>query len=152
MIVAGAPGVKVHGPEGPRREARADALAGVRTTDVPGRAKKMHRDMGGKVDDSTGMNNTRDHIIFFFAQKMYYLERIGKTEAYNRLIDLFEQINLERLLTYLTQYYSVDISREMDDFFLEEGELVFVSRRGNTRYKHVYRDNRLWLVGIELLD
>jgi len=98
------------------------------------------------------MNNTRDHIIFFFAQKMYYLERIGKTEAYNRLIDLFEQINLERLLTYLTQYYSVDISREMDDFFLEEGELVFVSRRGNTRYKHVYRDNRLWLVGIELLD
>jgi hypothetical protein len=108
--------------------------------------------MNRSVDDSTGMNNTRDHIIFFFAQKMYYLERIGKTEAYNRLIDLFEQINLEQLLAYLTQYYSVDISREMDDFFLEEGELVFVSRKGNTRYKHVYRNNRLWLVGIELLD
>jgi len=108
--------------------------------------------MGQAVDDSTGMNNTRDHIIFFFAQKMYYLERIGKTEAYNRLLDLFEQINLEQLLGYLTQYYSVDIAREMDDFFLEEGELVFVSRRGNARYKHVYRDNRLWLVGIELLD
>ena len=98
------------------------------------------------------MNDTRDHIIFFFAQKMYYLERIGKTEAYNRLIDLFEQINLDGLLAYLTRYYSVDIARELDDFFLEEGELVFVSRRGDCRYKHVYRDGHLWLVGIELLE
>jgi hypothetical protein len=56
------------------------------------------------------------HIIFFFAQKMYYLERVGRTEAYNRLIDLFEQINLDGLLNYLTRYYSVDISRELDDF------------------------------------
>ncbi len=98
------------------------------------------------------MNNTRDHIIFFIAQKMYYLERIGHTEAYNRLIDHFEQINLDRLLTYLTRYYAVDISRELDDFFLEEGELVFISRRGDFRFKHVYRDDRLWLVGIEELS
>ena len=97
------------------------------------------------------MNNTRDHIIFFIAQKMFYLERIGKTEVYNRLIDHFEQINLEGLLAYLTRYYTVDISRELDDFFLEEGELVFISRRGDFRYKHVYRENRFWLVGIEEL-
>ncbi len=97
------------------------------------------------------MNNTRDHIIFFIAQKMYYLERIGRTEVYNRLIDHFEQINLDRLLSYLTGYFSVDIGREMDDFYLEEGELVFISRRGNYRFKHVYRDNRIWLVGIEML-
>ena len=98
------------------------------------------------------MNNTRDHIVFVFAQKMYYLERIGQTEAYNRLIDLFEQINLDSLLNYLTRYYSVDIGRELDDFFLEEGQLVFISRRGDHRYKHVYRDGKLWLVGIELLE
>lgn len=98
------------------------------------------------------MNNTRDHIIFFFAQKMYYLERVGKTEIYNRLIDLFEQINLDGLLNYLTRYYSVDIARELDDFYMEEGELVFVSRRGDSRFKHVWRDNRLWLVGIEALE
>ena len=97
------------------------------------------------------MNNTRDHIIFFIAQKMFYLERIGKTEVYNRLIDHFEHINLEGLLTYLTRYYTVDISRELDDFFLEEGELVFISRRGDFRYKHVYRENHFWLVGIEEL-
>ncbi len=98
------------------------------------------------------MNNTRDHIIFFFAQKMYYLERVGKTEIYNRLIDLFEQINLDGLLNYLTRYYSVDIARELDDFYMEEGELVFVSRRGNSRFKHIWRNNRLWLVGIEALE
>ena len=98
------------------------------------------------------MNNTRDHIIFFFAQKMYYLERVGKTEIYNRLIDLFEQINLDGLLNYLTRYYSVDIARELDDFYMEEGELVFVSRRGDSRFKHIWRDNRLWLVGIEALE
>ena len=98
------------------------------------------------------MNSTRDHIIFFFAQKMYYLERVGKTEIYNRLIDLFEQINLDGLLNYLTRYYSVDIARELDDFYMEEGELVFVSRRGDSRFKHIWRDNRLWLVGIEALE
>jgi hypothetical protein len=116
------------------------------------KAKKVQLDFCKNVDDSTGMNNTRDHIVFFFAQKMYYLERIGQTEAYNRLIDLFEQINLDGLLNYLTRYYSVDIGRELDDFFLEEGQLVFISRRGNHRYKHVYRDGKLWLVGIELLE
>jgi hypothetical protein len=98
------------------------------------------------------MNNTRDHIIFFFAQKMYYLERVGKTETYNRLIDLFEQINLDGLLNYLTRYYSVDIARELDDFYIEEGELVFVSRRGDSRFKHVWRDNRFLLQGIEILE
>ena len=80
---------------------------------------------------------------------MYYLERVGKKESYNRLIDHFEQINLDKLLSYLTRYYSVDITRELDDFYLEEGELVFVSRRGKYRFKHVYRSNRLCLVGIE---
>jgi hypothetical protein len=116
------------------------------------KAKKVQLDSRKNVDDSTGMNNTRDHIVFFFAQKMYYLERIGQTEAYNRLIDLFEQINLDGLLNYLTRYYAVDIGRELDDFFLEEGQLVFISRRGDHRYKHVYRDGKLWLVGIELLE
>jgi len=96
------------------------------------------------------MENTRDHIIFFMAQKMYYLERIGKTETYNRLVDHFEQINLEGLLSYLTRYYTVDIRREMDDFYLEEGQLVFVTRLEGCRFKHLYRDGRLWLVGIEL--
>ena len=108
--------------------------------------------MNPPVDDRTRMNDTRDHIIFFFAQKMYYLERVGRTETYNRLIDLFEQINLDGLLTYLTRYYSIDIAREMDDFYLEEGNLVFVSRRADYRFKHVYRDSRLWLVGIEILE
>lgn len=108
--------------------------------------------MRGAVDDHFRMNNTRDHIIFFFAQKMYYLERVGKTEAYNRLIDLFEQINLDGLLNYLTRYYSVDIARELDDFYIEEGELVFVSRREDCRFKHVWRDDRFWLIGIETLE
>ncbi len=100
------------------------------------------------VDYKRGMENTRDHIIFFMAQKMYYLERVGKTESYNRLVDHFEQINLDKLLNYLTRYYSVDISRELDDFYLEEGELVFITRRGPYRFKHIYRDNHLCLVGI----
>jgi len=108
--------------------------------------------MRGAVDDHFRMNNTRDHIIFFFAQKMYYLERVGKTEAYNRLIDLFEQINLDGLLNYLTRYYSVAIARELDDFYIEEGELVFVSRREDCRFKHVWRDDRFWLIGIETLE
>lgn len=106
---------------------------------------------GVTVDYKSRMNNTRDHIIFFIAQKMYYLERVGQNETYSRLIDHFEQINLDKLLNYLTRYYAVDISRELDDFFLEEGELVFISRKGNFRYKHVYRNNCLWLVGIEIL-
>jgi hypothetical protein len=29
---------------------------------------------------------------------------------------------------------------------------VFVSRRGDSRFKHIWRDNRLWLVGIEALE
>jgi hypothetical protein len=96
-----------------------------------------------------GMEHTRDHIIFFMAQKMYFLERRGSREEFNRLVEHFEQINLEGLLEYLTRYYSVDVQRELDDFFLAEGELVFISRRGRVRFKHVYRDGRLRLVGIE---
>ena len=96
-----------------------------------------------------GMEHTRDHIIFFMAQKMYFLERRGSRETFNRLVEHFEQINLEGLLEYLTRYYSVDVQRELDDFFLAEGELVFISRRGSVRFKHVYRDGRLRLVGIE---
>ncbi len=97
-------------------------------------------------------NNTRDHIIFFMAQKMFYLERTGKIEKYNRLVQHFEQINLDLLLKYLTKYYSVDIERELDDFYLDEGELVFVTRRKQYRFKHVYRDNHLRLVAIEKIE
>jgi hypothetical protein len=95
------------------------------------------------------MEHTRDHIIFFMAQKMYHLEQAGSREVFNRLVEHFEQVNLDALLEYLTRYYAVDVEREMDDFFLAEGELVFVSRRRAMRFKHVYRDGRLRLVGIE---
>jgi hypothetical protein len=95
------------------------------------------------------MEHTRDHIIFFMAQKMYHLEKEGSREVFNRLVEHFEQINLDALLEFLTRYYAVDVEREMDDFYLAEGELVFVSRRGHKRFKHVYRDSRLRLVGIE---
>ncbi len=95
------------------------------------------------------MEHTRDHIIFFMAQKMYLLEKEGNREVFNRLVAHFEQIDLDRLLEYLTRYYSVDVERELDDFFLADGELVFISRRGRRRFKHVYRDGRLRLVGIE---
>ena len=95
------------------------------------------------------MEHTRDHIIFFMAQKMYFRERRGSRETFNRLVEHFEQINLNGLLEYLTRYYSVDVERELDDFYLAEGELVFISRRHDIRFKHVYRDGRLRLVGIE---
>ncbi len=95
------------------------------------------------------MEHTRDHIIFFMAQKMYFLEQTGNQEVFNRLVEHFEQINLDSLLEYLTRYYEIDVERELDDFYLAEGELVFVSRRGGLRFKHVYRDGRLRLVGIE---
>jgi hypothetical protein len=95
------------------------------------------------------MEHTRDHIIFFMAQKMYFLEKMGQKEVFNRLVEHFEQINLDRLLEYLTRYYSLDIERELDDFYLSEGELVFISRKKSFRYKHVYRDSHLRLVGIE---
>jgi hypothetical protein len=94
------------------------------------------------------MEHTRDHIIFFMAQKMYFLERGGNQEVFNRLVEHFEQINLDGLLEYLTRYYAADVRREMDDFYLCEGELVFISRSGNARFKHVYRDGHLRLVGI----
>ena len=96
------------------------------------------------------MENTRDHIIFFMAQKMYFLEKGGNLEVFNRLVEHFEQINLDGLLEFLTRYYAVDVERELDDFFLSEGELVFISRRRRTRLKHVYRDGRFRLVGIEI--
>jgi hypothetical protein len=96
------------------------------------------------------MEHTRDHIIFFMAQKMYFLEKTGSKEVFNRLVEHFEQIDLDRLLEYLTRYYAVDVERELDDFFLAEGELVFISRRREHRFKHVYRDGRLRLVGVEL--
>jgi hypothetical protein len=96
------------------------------------------------------MEHTRDHIIFFMAQKMYFLEKTGHTEVYNRLVEHFEQINLDQLLEYLTRYYSLDVTRELDDFFLNEGELVFISRKKRFRFKHVYRDGHLRLVGIEM--
>jgi hypothetical protein len=95
------------------------------------------------------MEHTRDHIIFFMAQKMYFLERAGSREIFNRLVEHFEQINLDGLLEYLTRYYSLDVERELDDFYLAEGELVFISRRKDLRFKHVYRDGHLRLVGIE---
>jgi hypothetical protein len=95
------------------------------------------------------MEHTRDHIIFFMAQKMYALERSGSREAFNRLVEHFEQINLDGLLEFLTRYYAMDVGREMDDFGLAEGELVFVSRARGYRFKHIYRDGHLRLVGIE---
>ncbi len=95
------------------------------------------------------MEHSRDHIIFFMAQKMYFLEKTGSREIFNRLVEHFEQINLDQLLDYLTRYYGVDVEREMDDFYLLEGELIFVSRKKNVRFKHVYRDGHLRLVGIE---
>lgn len=98
---------------------------------------------------STAVEHTRDHIIFFMAQKMYSLEQTGNREAFNRLVEHFEQVNLDALLEYLTRYYAVDVEREMDDFHLVEGELVFVSRARGYRFKHVYRDGHLRLVGIE---
>lgn len=96
------------------------------------------------------MEHTRDHIIFFLAQKMYSLERTGNTEVFNRLVEHFEQMDLDGLLAYLTRYYAVDVERELDDFFLAEGELVFVSRRRGRLFKHVYRDGHLRLVGIDI--
>ena len=95
------------------------------------------------------MEHTRDHIIFFMAQKMYALERSGSREAFNRLVEHFEQINLDGLLEFLTRYYALDVDREMDDFGLAEGELVFVSRARGFRFKHIFRDGHLRLVGIE---
>jgi hypothetical protein len=95
------------------------------------------------------MEHTRDHIIFFMAQKMYFLEKSGHREVFNRLVEHFEQIDLDHLLEYLTRYYSLDVSRELDDFFLSEGELVFISRKKDYRFKHVFRDGHLRLVGIE---
>ena len=94
------------------------------------------------------MEHTRDHIIFFMAQKMYFLEKSGNREVFNRLVEHFEQINLDQLLDFLTRYYAVDVEREMDDFYLEQGELVFVSRRKDFRFKYVYRDAHLRLVAI----
>ena len=94
------------------------------------------------------MEHTREHIIFFMAQKMYFLEKAGQREVFNRRVEHFEQIDLDHLLEYLTRYYAVDIDRELDDFYLNEGELVFISRVKLFRYKHVFRDGRLRLVGI----
>ena len=94
------------------------------------------------------MEHTCDHIIFFMAQKMYFLEKAGQREVFNRLVEHFEQIDLDHLLEYLTRYYAVDVERELDDFFLNEGELVFISRVKSFRYKHVFRDGHLRLVGI----
>jgi hypothetical protein len=96
------------------------------------------------------MEYTRDHIIFFMAQKMYGLERAGNQEVYNRLVEHFEQVDLDGLLAYLTRYYSLDMGRELDDFYLSEGELVFVSRTRGYLFKHVFRDGHLRLVGIEM--
>ncbi len=95
------------------------------------------------------MENTRDHIIFFMAQKMYSLERGGQKEVFNRLVEHFEQIDLDHLIEYLTRYYALDVERELDDFYLSEGELVFISRKRAFRFKHIFRDGHLRLVGIE---
>ena len=95
-------------------------------------------------------SSARDHIIFFIAQKLFHLERLGHTERYNRMISLFEQVNLDGLLHYLSSYYEVDVHRELDDIYMDEGELAFVTRRGRYRFKHIYRDGKLRLTGIEI--
>jgi len=94
------------------------------------------------------MNSARDHIIFFIAQKLFHLERVGHVERYNRMISLFEQINLDGLLQYLSRYYEADVERELDDIYMEEGELAFITRRAGYRFKHIYRDGKLRLIGI----
>ena len=96
------------------------------------------------------MGNSRDHIIFFIAQKLFHLERGGHIERYNRMISLFEQINLDGLLQYLSRYYEADVDRELDDIYMEEGELAFVTRRRPYRFKHVFRDGKMRLIGIEI--
>ena len=95
------------------------------------------------------MEHTRDHIIFFMAQKMYLLERRAAARYSTGWWSTSSRSTSTGLLEFLTRYYAVDVEREMDDFYLAEGELVFVSRRGSNRFKHVYRDGRLRLVGIE---
>ena len=97
-------------------------------------------------------SSTRDHIIFFIAQKLFHLERIGDVELYNRMIALFEQINLDNLLKYLSRYYDLDVERELDDLYLESGELIFITRRGFYRFRHIYRDDHLWLTGIQITE
>jgi hypothetical protein len=96
------------------------------------------------------MEHSRDHIIFFMAQKMFSLERMGNNEVFNRLVEHFSQVDLDGLLAYLTRYYAVDVERELDDFYLAEGELVFVSRRKGCLFKHIFRDGHLRLVGIDM--
>jgi hypothetical protein len=96
------------------------------------------------------MEHTRDHIIFFMAQKMFSLERMGNTEVFNRLVEHFSQVDLDGLLAYLTRYYAVDVERELDDFYLAEGELVFVSRRRGWLFKHIFPDRHLRLGGTDI--
>jgi hypothetical protein len=118
----------------------------------PPRRRNFANGEGGNVSiiEASMEQHTRDHIIFFMAQKMYFLEKGGNLEVFNRLVEHFEQINLDQLLEYLTRYYGIDVERELDDFFLAEGELVFISRRRGRRFKHVYRDGHLRLVGIDV--
>lgn len=98
------------------------------------------------------MENTREHIIFFIAQKMFNLERVGRYEDYRCLLDYFEHINLEKLLEYLSAYYNVDIGRELDDFYLEENELIFITRLHNYRYMYAFKNQAMQLVAIEILE
>lgn len=98
------------------------------------------------------MENTREHIIFFIAQKMFHLERIGQYEKYYHLLDYFEHIDLEKLLEHLSAYYNVDIGRELDDFYLEENELIFITRLHNYRYMYVFKNRAMQLVAIEILE
>jgi len=98
------------------------------------------------------MENTKEHIIFFIAQKMFHLERVGQYEDYRRLLDYFEHIDLDELLAYLSSYYNVDIGRELDDFYLEENELIFITRLRNYRYMYAFKNQAMQLVAIEILE
>ena len=98
------------------------------------------------------MENTREHIIFFIAQKMFHLERVGQYEDYQHLLDYFEHIDLDKLLEYLSAYYNVDIGRELDDFYLEENELIFITRLQNYRYMYAFKNQSMQLVAIEILE
>ncbi len=98
------------------------------------------------------MENTREHIIFFIAQKMFHLERVGQYEDYSHLLNYFEHIDLDKLLEYLSDYYNVDIGRELDDFYLEKNELIFITRLHNYRYMYAFKNRAMQLVAIEILE
>ena len=94
----------------------------------------------------------REHIICFIAHKLFFLERNGQIERYNRMMAVFEQVDLDRLLRCLSVSCAAGGDCRLDDLFLEQGEAAFTIRRGGYRYLHIFREGRLSLTGIEAVD